>query len=256
MEEPWHEYHALIMGYAGRVLGALALVAVGWLAHRFLLRPLRRVLERGRMGPVVSSYIAGLAQAGLVIVVILAILHQFGVQTVSLITLLGAAGLALALSLQGLLSNFTSGLLLFSYRMFRVGDLIEVGDLRGRVSEMLPFHVVLTTGDNQKIIVPNAMLTGGAVRNNSALPQRRVQWMLAIKPQDDLTVAREALRACLLARAGVLADPPPHIYVQEWTEDKRVLAITAWTSPENVETLRNEALEDLGRCLDDVRRRP
>jgi small conductance mechanosensitive channel len=235
-------------------VGALVLLVLGWLVYRLLFRPIRRMLERSRLGPIVVGYLAALIQTAFAIVLILAVLHQLGVQTVSLVTLLGAAGLALALSLQGVLSNFTSGLLLFSYRMFRVGDLIEVGELRGRVSEMLPFHLVLTTPDNQKIMVPNSMLTGGAVRNNSAFPHRRVQWTLAIKPQDELSVVREALRTCLLGRAGVLAEPPPHIHVQEWTDDKRVLAITAWTSPENVDNLRNDTLEELGRCLEDVRK--
>src|SRR5262249_49921781 len=148
MEEFWHKYQDQIVDYAGRAGGALVLLVLGWLTYRFLLKPIQRLVAGGRVGPVVAGYLGGLIRAAFIIVLILAVLHQLGVQTLSLVTLLGAAGLALALSLQGLLANFTSGLLLFSYRLFRVGDLIEVGDLRGRVSEMLPFHVILTTGDN------------------------------------------------------------------------------------------------------------
>src|SRR5262245_13653321 len=162
MEELWERYRDVIIEYGGRVLGAIVLLVVGWLTLKFLFRPFRRVIERSRLGPVVSSYVNGLVHAAFLIVLFLAVLHQLGVQTASLLTILGTAGLALALSLQGVLANFSSGLLLISYRMFRVGDLIEVGDLRGRVSEMLPFHVILVTPDNQRITVPNTMLTGSA----------------------------------------------------------------------------------------------
>ena len=250
MEELWERYRAVIIDYAGRVVGAIALLVVGWLAFKFLIRPIRRLIERSRFGPVISSYLSGLAQSVFIVVLILAVLSQLGVQTASLITLVGAAGLALALSLQNVLANFTSGLLLISYRMFRVGDLIEVGDLRGRVSEMLPFHVILITPDNQRITVPNALLTSGAVRNNSALPQRRVQWTLTLKPQDDLAAVKEALRACLVTQPGVLAEPAPQLYVQDWSDDKRVLAVAAWTMPENYQSVQQLALEELGKCLD------
>src|SRR5438876_7071312 len=104
MDEFWHKYQDQIVDYAGRALGALVLLALGWLAYRFLLKPIQRMLQRGRVGPVVASYLGGLIQTAFIIVLILAVLHQLGVQTVSLVTLLGAAGLALALSLQGLLS--------------------------------------------------------------------------------------------------------------------------------------------------------
>src|SRR5262249_58081401 len=115
--------------------------------------------------------------------------------TASLLALLGAAGLAVALSLQGALANFASGLVLLAFRMVRLGDQIEVGDVRGRVREMLPFHVVLETADNQRITVPNTLLTNGPVRNHSALPDRRVQWTLPVSGRADLAAARAALRA-------------------------------------------------------------
>lgn len=253
MAELWEHIQGPLIEYAGRILGALLLLAGGWLAFRFLLRPLRRLLERSRTGPVIAGYVTGLAQTAFIAVLILAILHQLGVQTASLVTLLGAAGLAVALSLQGLLANFTSGLLVFSYRLFRVGDLIEVGELRGRVSEMLPFHVVLITLDNQRIIVPNTLLTTSAVRNNSALPQRRVQWTVPIKSADDLAAVKEALTTCLLAQTGVLSEPAPQVYVQDWTDDKRVLVVAAWTPTENYQSLQQIGLEALGNCLEEVR---
>src|SRR5262249_58995348 len=102
--------------------------------------------------------------------------------------------------------------------------------------------------------VPNTMLTGSAVRNNSALPQRRVQWTLTIKPNDDLDAVKQALKDCVKSRPGVLAEPAPQIYVQDWAEDKRVLVVAAWSAPENFQTLQQETLEELGKCLEAQRK--
>ena len=127
------------------------------------------------------------------------VLQQLGVETASLLTVLGAAGLAVALSLQNTLANFTAGLLLLSFRMFRVGDTIEAAGVRGRVSEIFPFHVVLVTEDNQAVTVPHSLLTGSGFRNQSMLPARRVQWSLPVRTEDNLAAAREALRGRLLS---------------------------------------------------------
>jgi small conductance mechanosensitive channel len=242
-----------VVDYAGRVVGAVLILVLGWLAARFLAGPLRRWFDRSRLDPSAASFLVSTARAAVHVVVIHSALQQLGVQTTSLLAQLGAAGLAIALSLQGSLANFASGLLLLSFRMVRVGDLIEVGDLRGRVSEMLPFHVVLVTADNQRITVPNSLLTNGSVRNNSALPLRRVQWTLPIPAGTELAAVKEALRACLRADSRILSEPAPQVYVQEWSADKQVLAVAAWTETANYVAVQQELLEALGASLERVR---
>src|SRR5262249_24996466 len=148
----------------------------------------------------------------------------------SLLTVLAAGGLAVALSLQGALTNFTAGLILLSFRMLRVGDLIESGALRGRVTEILPFHVVLVGADNQTGTVPNSVLTGGGFVNHSARPSRRAQWLLPLRAGDDLAAAKAALCERLRADRRVLHDPAPRAFVQEWADDRRVLSVQAWTA--------------------------
>jgi small conductance mechanosensitive channel len=148
MDLTWETVRLTGIGLAGRFVGALVILAVGWLTVRYLITPLRRLLERSHFDPSVASFLANTTRSALIIVILLGALQQLGVATASLLTLLGAAGLAIALSLQGSLANFASGLLVLSFRTARVGDFIEVGDIRGRVSELLPFHVVLVTLDN------------------------------------------------------------------------------------------------------------
>src|SRR5262249_22812192 len=101
--------------------------------------------------------------------------------------------------------------------------------------------------------VPNSILTAGAVRNHSALPQRRVQWTLPVAATDDLAAVEEALRQRVVAAAHVLAEPPPQVFVQDWQTDKRILIVTAWTANENAVSLQQELLEELGKCVEEVR---
>ena len=177
--------------------------------------------------------------------VFLAVLQQLGMETTSLLTLVGAAGVAIALSLQNALANFASGLIILSFRMVRIGDQIEVGDCRGQVSEILPFHIILTTADNQRISLPNTLLTSGPVRNNSTLPTRCVQWALPVATGTDLTQARQALLARLQADQRVLTIPAPQVLVQDWALDKVVLTVVAWTATENYTKVQKELFEEL-----------
>jgi small conductance mechanosensitive channel len=211
---------------------------------------LRRLLGRSRLDVSVASFLVNTVRTALLVVVLLTVLQQLGLETTSLLTLLGTAGLAVALSLQGSLANFASGLLLLAFRTVRVGDSIEVGDVRGRVSEMLPFHVVLETLDNQRITVPNTLLTNGPVRNNTYLPARRVQWTLPVSPRDDLDAIKHALRARLQAEPRIYKEPAPQLFVQEWNADKRTLIVTAWTATADYLIVQQDLLEELGKSME------
>jgi small conductance mechanosensitive channel len=232
-------------------LGAAALVfVVGWLALRLLTGPLRRALGRSRIDPAAAAFLVNSARAALLCGVLLTALNQLGVPTASLLTLLGAAGLAVALSLQGSLANFASGLVLLWFRSVHVGDWIEVGDARGRVVDLLPFHVVLVTADHQRLNVPNTLLTNGVLRNHTAMLTRQARWALPVAAATDLDAAKRALQDRLLADPRVLREPPPAVFVQEWGVDRRVLGVTAWTAAEDLEAVQRELLEALGRRLD------
>jgi small conductance mechanosensitive channel len=253
MDELWRELQDHGAEYLGRAIGALLLIVVGWLAIHFLVGPLRRLLERSRVDPSAGYFLVNTARSIIIIFVLLGVLQHLGIQTTSLIALVGVAGAAIALSLQNSLANFASGLIILSFRMARVGDLVEVGDIRGRITDMLPFHVVLLTADHQRVTLPNVLLTGGPVKNHSSLPTRRVQWTLPLTPQDDLTAVKEALRARLAEDARVLKDEPPRIFVQDWQTDKRVLAVQTWTKTADWEAVQQELLEALGKSVETTR---
>jgi small conductance mechanosensitive channel len=249
----WQQIPSWVREYAMRIIGAGLILLLGWIAMRLLVGPLRGLLARSRLDVSVASFLVNSVRTAILLVMLLAVLQQFGLETTSLLTLLGTAGLAVALSLQGSLANFASGLLLLAFRTVRVGDWIEVGDVRGRVSEMLPFHIVLETLDNQRITLPNTLLTNGPVRNNTYLPSRRVQWTLPVSANDDLDTVKAALRNRLQGESRILKEPPPQIYVQEWTADRRTLIVTAWTATADYVNVQQEMLEELGKSVESIR---
>jgi small conductance mechanosensitive channel len=249
MDALWEAFRHWAELYAGHIAGAVAILLVGVLALRYLVGPLGRLLERGRVQPTLASFLVNSARALLLVVIILGVLQQLGVETASLLTVLAAGGLAIALSLQNTLANFAAGLVLLSFRMLRVGDLVDTGTLRGRVTELLPFHVVLVSEDGQVIVVPNTTLTGTGFRNLSSRPTRRVQWTLPVRAERDLIAAKETLRSRLLADSRILREPAPRVFVQEWTDDRRVLAMQAWCSAADAVAVQEELLEALGAAL-------
>ncbi|HEV3115412.1 MAG TPA: mechanosensitive ion channel domain-containing protein [Gemmataceae bacterium] len=254
MNDGWHAFLLKAPDYTGRILGVILILGVGWLAVRLLLGPLRRLLERGRIDPTIASFLANSLRTAVVVVILVAVLQQLGVETTSILALLGAVGLAIALSLQGSLANFAAGLIVVAFRMVRVGDIIELGDVHGQVKELLPFHVVLITPDNQRITLPNTLLTTSAVRNHSALPIHRAQWTLSLKAGDDLAAIKETIVAQLRADSRILSDPPPELYLKEWSDDKRVLLVSAWTHTADYQAVQESLLERLAMSVEQMRR--
>jgi small conductance mechanosensitive channel len=240
---------SIYLALAWRVFAALLIVGLGVLGVKALAAPLRRLLERGRMDASLASFLVNSAQTALLVIVIIETLGQLGVETTSLLTVLGAAGVAIALSLQGSLANFAAGLLILSFRVVRVGDLIEVVDVRGRVTDLLPFHVVVVTADCQRVTVPNSTLTGSPVRNYSAQPGRRAEWRLPVPASVDLAAIKESLVARLRTDRRILAEPPPRVLVQSWSATELTLAVQGWTKAEDWPTVQEELLEALGDTL-------
>jgi small conductance mechanosensitive channel len=250
MEALLDQLWAGVQEYAGPALRILLVLILGALSLRYLVAWLRRGLERTHAEPAVASFLLSSARTAILVLVALVVLQQLGIAATSLLAVVGAAGLAVALALQNSLTNFAAGLVLLTYRMVRVGDYIELGDVRGRVIEMLPFHVVLASPENQRITVPNATLANGMLRNHSALPIRRARWLLPLQPGEDVDAARALLRDCVAADPRIRTDPPVQVYVQDWSLDRRTLAVEAWTVTADLERVQQELLETLGKRLE------
>lgn len=210
------------------VLGAVAVFIVGrWIAGR-IRSGLRAKLGITGLDPTLIPFISGMAYWGLMVFVVLAVLNLFGVQTASAIAVLGAAGLAVGLALQGTLANFASGVMLLTFRPFTVGQWIEAASSSGTVQEIGLFYTTLNSGDNVRATIPNSAVFSGTIRNFSANPTRRIDLVVGVGYDDDLKLAREVMERVIAGEARVLADPEPLVAVDELADSSVNFVVRPW----------------------------
>lgn len=165
--------------------------------------------------------------------VILAALGQLGIQTTSFIAVIGAAGLAIGLALQGSLSNFAAGVLMIIFRPFKVGDLIEGAGVFGTVEEIHIFTTQLKTTDNKTVIIPNAKLTSDNIMNYTVKPTRRVDLVFGVSYTDDIDKVKGVISDVLNQDSRILKDPPPTIGLLEMADSSVNFAVRPWVKPDD-----------------------
>jgi small conductance mechanosensitive channel len=217
--------------YGMKVLGALAIIIVGMWVAKLLRKVVVKLMEKGNVDPTLISFVASLAHVALQAFVIIAALEKLNVKTASFIAVLGAAGLAIGLALQGSLANFASGVLMIIFKPFKVGDVVEAGGVLGPVREIGIFTTHVDTLDNKKTIVPNAKLMSDNITNYSANSTRRVDITAGISYGDDIDKARAAIEAVLKEVPGILETPAPDILVSEMADSSVNFAVRPWCTP-------------------------
>ncbi len=221
-------------------LGALTLLLVGkWVAGR-IRGGLRGNLTRTGIDPTLIPFVAGLAYWGMMVFVLLAVLNLFGVQTASAIAVVGAAGLALGLALQGTLGHFASGVMLLIFRPFVVGNFVEIGGSVGTVQEIGLFSTILNTADNIQVTIPNSQVFGETIRNYSANATRRVDLVMGVGYDDDLKVAQSVFERVLAADERVLAHPAPLVAVDELGDSSVNFVVRPWCASEDYWAVRRD----------------
>ncbi len=218
----------LVAVYALRVIFAIAIFVIGrWIA-KWLTNISRKLMEKYEVDKTLVSFIGSLIYVLLMVFVILAALSKLGVNTTSFIAILGAAGLAVGLALQGTLANVGAAVLIIIFRPFKVGDFVEAGGALGVVEEINMFSTVFKTGDNKVVIVPNSAVIGGKITNFSAKDTRRVDWVFGIGYDDDLKLAKSTLEEILESDERILKDPPTLVAVSELADSSVNFTVRAW----------------------------
>lgn len=223
----------LLVAYAPNVIGAILIFVVGRWAAKFLKGVVRRLMERAKADPALVAFVENLTYMALMAFIVIAVLGKIGVQTGSLIAVIGAAGLAVGLALQGSLANFAAGVLLLIFRPFKTDDLIEAAGVLGVVEEIGIFTTHLTTPDNKSIVIPNAKLTGDNIINYDAKPIRRVDLVIGVSYNADLKKTKAVLLEVLAADERVLKDPAPTVAVTELGDSSVNLIVRPWTATPN-----------------------
>jgi small conductance mechanosensitive channel len=238
-----------LIAWGPRVLGALLTLFVGWLVARLLARTVRRLLDRGRVDPMLTSFLGNLTYVALMTFVVVSAAGQIGVQTASFIAVIGAAGVAIGFAMQGSLSNLAAGVMLLVFRPFRAGDVVEAGGTLGTVDEVGIFATTFRTPDNKRVIVSNSKVTGDNITNFSAFPTRRVDLVFAIAHDDDLLKAKEVVRKVLDSDPRVLKDPAPEIAVGQLGESSVNLVCRPWVATKDYWAVTFDLLERVKLAL-------
>ncbi len=230
-EQTIEEGVTLVSTYGIRVIAGIAILIVGWMIAKSLSGITRRTLAKSKhVDEMLSGFFAKLVKYLVMAVVIIAVLNQFGVQTTSLIAVLGAAGLAIGLALQGTLSNVAAGVMLLIFRPFKIGQYVEIGGQGGTVKELSLFTTELATPDNVQVIMPNASVWGSPVVNYSHHDTRRIDFILGISYDDDIDKALAAAKHVVDGEARVLPDPEPMFVVSELADSSVNLIARIWVN--------------------------
>lgn len=214
--------------YGLKVVASVVILVLGRIAAGIVRRVFRNVMDKGKVEPTLSSFVCSVVYVGIMAFVVIAALGQLGVQTASFIAVLGAAGLAIGLALQGSLANFASGVLLVIFKPVKVGDFVEAAGAAGVVEEIGIFTTVLKSPDNKTIIIPNAQVTGGSIINHTASETRRVDLVAGVSYRDDLDLVRKTLEGVLAAEPRILKNPAPQIAVGELGESSVNFVVRPW----------------------------
>ncbi|MCZ6747364.1 MAG: mechanosensitive ion channel [Acidobacteria bacterium] len=240
----------LVTTWGLRVLGALVVLMLGRVLAGWARGTVRKVLQRGSVDATLVPFISNLVYYLMMAFVVIAVLGLFGIPTASVIAVLGAAGLAVGLALQGTLSNFAAGVMLLLFRPFRVGDSVEVAGTKGGVHEISIFNTVLNTPDNVRITVPNSVLFGQTIKNFSANENRRVDLVFGIGYGDDIGKAMKIIHNAINSDPRVLKDPAPVVAVNELADSSVNLVVRPWCRKEDYGGLRWDLIRRLKEDLE------
>jgi small conductance mechanosensitive channel len=235
--EKMNDYMQIFLGllvqYGSKLLFAIFVLAVGWWVIGRMLALLDKSLDRANVETTLQRFLLSFSNMGLKGVLLIIFASMIGVETTSLIALLGAAGLAIGLALQGSLSNFAGGALILLFRPFKVGDVIEAQGFTGTVDEIQIFNSILRTLDNQRVVIPNGILSNGCIKNLFVESTRRVDMTFGVAYGDDILKVKEIIERVLGEDENILSDPAPTVEVSAHADNSINFVVRPWCNSEN-----------------------
>lgn len=241
----------LLVEHGLSVIGAVLLLIVGlWLSGRARVWTVRALGKARALDDMLRGFFGSIARYLVLIVVVLAVLSQFGIETTSLIAVLGTAALAIGLALQGTLSNIAAGVMLLIFRPFKIGDFVEIDGIAGTVKELTLFTTELATPDNVQIIVPNSGVWGQPLKNYSAHATRRVDFTFGISYSDDIDKAFDVIRAVVVADTRTHASPEALIVVGNLGDSSVDIVVRVWTDSGDYWGVKFDITKQVKEALD------
>jgi len=223
---------------------------VGRILAGWLRRGVRKALTRADFDPTLVPFLANLVFIGMMTFILISAAGLVGIPVTSFVAIIGAAGLAVALAFQGTLSNFSAGVMLLTFRPFKVGDLVDAGGVTGLVQEIGIFVTTITTLDNVKIIVPNTTISSSTIKNFSANHTRRIDLVMGVGYGDDLNVAIQTIHTVIGEDSRILADPAPQVAVSELGDSSVNIVVRPWVQSEDYWDVRFDLTKELKERLE------
>lgn len=238
-----NKFFVALIDYSPKLISAIIILFVGLYAVRLINRMVRRIMVKRELDPTLSKFLADLLLWAMRILLFVTFISKLGVETSSFVAILGAAGLAVGLSLQGSLSNFAGGMLIILFKPFRVGHTIEAQGVFGTVCEIQIFVTKLKNVNNQTIFIPNGILSNGTIINFSMEENRRADLQFSLSYDTDLKAAKAIFTKVLENNSKVLENPEPMVIVKSLTESSIQIAVRPWAKTDDFFVMTSEVLE-------------
>lgn len=240
-----------LLTYGPNILIAIVILIFGrWLA-KWATGLIRKALAKSRMDETLIRFLEKLLYYALLVAVFIAAADQIGIKTTSFLAILGAAGLAVGLALKDSLSNFASGVMLILFQPFKVGDAVTAAGVSGSVERIDIFNSVINTWDNQKVIVPNSMITSNIITNINANPTRRIDLVIGISYDDNVNKAQDILKQLIQSDSRILTEPTPKVALLEFGDSSINIAVRPWVKTSEYGDVRFDLMEKIKQSFDE-----
>ncbi|MES2812402.1 MAG: mechanosensitive ion channel domain-containing protein [Bacteroidota bacterium] len=236
-------FKKFIFDYSANIITALIILVVGLWLSKFVARSFRKILISRNVEITLVEFLEDLVFWGIRVLVFIAVISKLGVETSSFVAILGAAGLALGLSLQGSLANFAGGILIILFKPFKVGDKIEVQGETGKVEDIQIFSTKILTANNHMVYIPNGLLSNGKIKNHSQKDTTRNDFEIALTHEQNSAEIKSKIEESIASNALILKDPAPKVYISNHSETGVIYLVRVWTHSGDFTEAKSEILE-------------
>ncbi|ENL5785800.1 small-conductance mechanosensitive channel MscS, partial [Yersinia enterocolitica] len=240
----------LLIQYAVNIIAALLILIVGSIIAKVVSGMLGRVMKLRGIDITVADFLAAMVRYSILAFTIVAVLGRLGVQTASVIAVIGAAGLAVGLALQGSLSNFAAGVLLVAFRPFKAGEYVDLGGVAGTVVQVQIFSTTLRTVDDKIIVVPNGKIIANNIINTSREPNRRTDMVIGVSYDADIDVVKKVLGDIIAADSRIMHDKGVTVRLNEMAASSLNFTVRVWTTNGDAMEVYWDLMENFKRALD------
>ena len=247
----WDQITELLSSFGISLFIALCILVIGRQVIKIVIKVISSALERSNTEDTVRIFVTNLLNTVLMIVVFIAAINQLGIETTSIIAVLGAAGLAIGLALQGSLANFAAGILIVIYRPYKVGDYIQADNHLGTVNDIQIFSTVLRTPDNKLVVVPNGSIMNGSIVNFSNQDTRRIDMVIGCSYEDDIDKVKAVLTDIVAKDDRVLSDPKTRIAVSELADSSVNFIVRPWVKNPDYLDVMYSLTEEIKKRFDE-----